>query len=110
MSTIIEMASLLPRRIARRGARATFTSRAFVGVVNAANPADPYTPGYSLVDLFASYKVSDSVVIGANVNNLFDIGYTPALSSPPTVTCTPPGITCNTGLGRTVQLTLKTQF
>jgi hemoglobin/transferrin/lactoferrin receptor protein len=92
------------------GARATLTSHAFIGAINATNPADPFTPGYALVDLFASYKVSDSVVIGANVNNLFDIGYTPALSSPPTVTCTPPGITCNTGLGRTVLLTLKTQF
>jgi outer membrane receptor protein involved in Fe transport len=45
-----------------------------------------------------------------NVNNVFDVGYTPALTSPPATTCKPPGVTCNTGMGRTVLLTAKTQF
>jgi hypothetical protein len=33
------------------GARATYTSRAFIAVINATAPANPYTPGYALVDL-----------------------------------------------------------
>jgi outer membrane receptor protein involved in Fe transport len=91
-------------------ARATYTSRAFIAVIDATDPANPYTPDYALVDLVANYKNSDSVAIGANVNTLFDVGYAPALSTPPTVTCTPPGIACNTNLGWTVLITMKTQF
>lgn len=82
----------------------------FIGVINATDPANAYRPGYALVDLVANYKISDSVVIEANVNNLFDVGHAPALSLPPTVASTPPGITCNTGLGWTILIRMKTQF
>lgn len=92
------------------GARGTFASDAFIGFLNATNPAHPFTAGYALVDLYTSYKVSENVTLGANLNNLFDVGYTPALTSPPSVSCTPAGVTCNTGLGRTVLFTVKTSF
>ena len=92
------------------GARGTFTSEAFIGLVNATNPADPFSPGYNLLDLFGSYKFDNGLEIGANVNNVFDVGYTAALTSPPVTSCTPPGITCNTGMGRTFLLTARTQF
>jgi hemoglobin/transferrin/lactoferrin receptor protein len=92
------------------GARGTFASDAFIGVLNATDPAHPFTAGYAIVDLYTTYKVSENVTLGANLNNLFDVGYTPALSSPPTVNCTLAGVTCNTGLGRTVLFTVKTSF
>ena len=92
------------------GARATVTSEAYIGDINAAPGAPARSDGYALVDLFSSYKVNDTLTIGANVNNLFDEAYTPALSSPPTVSCTPAGVTCNTGMGRTFLLTAKTHF
>lgn len=90
------------------GARATITSESYIGFDN--NPADPFNAGYVVLDLFGSYKFDNGLLLGVNVNNLFDSGYTPALSSPPTTTCTPPGVTCNTGMGRTVLLTAKMQF
>jgi hemoglobin/transferrin/lactoferrin receptor protein len=92
------------------GARGTFTSEAFVGVNNAINPADPFTPGYKLLDLYASYKLDSGLELGAVVNNVFDTGYSPALTSPPVTSCAPAGQTCNTGVGRTVLFTARAQF
>ncbi|MDX2203405.1 MAG: TonB-dependent receptor [Hyphomicrobiaceae bacterium] len=92
------------------GGRANFTSDGYIGSVNVTTPGVTATPGYSVWDLFTSYKINDNVTIGANVNNVFDKSYTPALSSPPTVTCPAPALTCNTGIGRTVLFTLKSQF
>ena len=37
--------------------------------------------GYTLVDLFASYKVTDEIDVDFKVTNLFDKQYTPALST-----------------------------
>ena len=95
------------------GTRVFIASEAFVGLVN--NPTDPYTDGYTLVDLFSSYKLDSGLELGATVTNLFDVTYTPATSTPPSSTCgsfipgvCPPGP--DTGRGRTFLLTAKAQF
>lgn len=95
------------------GTRVFIASEAFVGLVN--NPTDPYTDGYTLVDLFSSYKFDNGLELGATVTNLFDIAYTPATSTPSSSSCgsfipgfCPPGP--DTGRGRTFLLTAKAQF
>jgi hemoglobin/transferrin/lactoferrin receptor protein len=95
------------------GARGTFASEAYIGLVN--NPTNPYTDGYSIIDLFSSYKFDSGLELGATVTNLFDVAYTPATSTPPSSTCgsfipgaCPPGP--DTGRGRTFLLTAKAQF
>ena len=95
------------------GTRVFIASEAFVGLVN--NPTDPFTDGYTLVDLFSSYKFDSGLELGATVTNLFDVTYTPATSTPPSSTCgsfipgvCPPGP--DTGRGRTFLLTAKAQF
>ena len=71
------------------------------------NPNDPYNKPYELLDLFSSYKWTDSIEVGATVTNVFDRAYTPALSTP--VTGSPP-FTEETGRGRTFLLTTRAQF
>ena len=71
------------------------------------NPNDPYNKPYELLDLFTSYKWTDSIEVGATVTNVFDRAYTPALSTP--VTGSPP-FTEETGRGRTFLLTTRAQF
>jgi len=44
--------------------------------------AGPFMPGYTLVDLFTSYRFDSGFEIGATVVNLFKAGYTPALTTP----------------------------
>ena len=73
-------------------ARGTFSSDAFIGAINATNPANPFTPSYAVVDHFASYELSENFTLAANVNDLF-VGYPWALTLPPTVTCTPSAVT-----------------
>ena len=93
------------------GARGTITSEAFTGDPNAMIYGTPlYTDGYALLDLFSNYKINDTFEIGASVNNVFDEGYTKALTTAPSVSCAPAGVTCNTGMGRTFLLTAKTHF
>jgi hemoglobin/transferrin/lactoferrin receptor protein len=86
------------------GARGTITSEAFIGVIN--NPAKPYTDGYQLLDLYAKYRVHDGLELGANLTNVFDAAYSPALSTP----VSGPNANIQSGRGRTVLFTARTQF
>lgn len=86
------------------GARAYLVSESYVGTVNVGAGVSPYEPGYELVDLFANYKFDSGLEISANVANLFDKAYTPALSTPPG------GSAIETGRGRTFFLTAKATF
>lgn len=99
------------------GTRVSYFSESYVGDVNVgAFYTAPYMPGYTVVDLFSSYKFNDGLLVGLNVDNLFDESYSPALSTtqgfPGSPTCfgsNAPG--CNTtGMGRTVYFTAKAQF
>ena len=99
------------------GARVTYTSSSRVGAGNF-GPGSNYTseimPSYTLVDLFTKYKVSETFEVGATVANLFDVDYTPALSTPFTAngTCfggNAPGCQ-DSGRGRTFLFTAKTHF
>ncbi len=86
------------------GARVYVVSESYVGDINATIWGVPlYEPGYELVDLFANYKFDSGVEISANVSNLFDKAYTPALS-------TLPGGGMHTGRGRTIFFTAKATF
>ena len=109
------------------GGRVSHYSEFDVGAENAGSFNQGFTyatrtlPGYTLVDLFTSYKLTSNVELGVLATNLFDVAYTPAnsiplLPSPPT----PPGPTncfgsnfagCNDlGRGRTVLFTAKSHF
>jgi hemoglobin/transferrin/lactoferrin receptor protein len=97
------------------GTRVSYFSESFVGNDNVGGfYAAPFMPGYTLVDLFSTYKVNDRLELGASVSNLFDVDYTPALSTaffsgPSCFGSNLPG--CNdTGRGRTILFTAKTQF
>lgn len=98
------------------GGRVTYNSESDVGDVNVATGsyASRFMPGYTLVDLFTSYKFDNGVELGTTVINLFDVDYTPALSTPfnAATGCfgsNTPG--CNdSGRGRTVLFTAKAQF
>ena len=99
------------------GGRVTYTSQSDVGSLNAPGQfyASRFMPSYTLVDLFTSYKVSETFEIGATVTNLFDVDYTPALWTPftgPDGVCyggNRPGCQ-DAGRGRTFLFTAKTQF
>ncbi len=90
-----------------------------VGPPGFASYAGPFMPGYTLVDLFTSYKFDNGLELGATVTNLFNVDYTPALTTPlvpqgpitPT-NCFGSNLTgCNdSGRGRTFLVTAKTQF
>ena len=76
-------------------------------------------PGYTLVDLFTSYRFDSGFEIGATVVNLFDADYTPALTTPivpfgpatPTYCLGSDLPNCSDyGRGRTFLLTAKAQF
>jgi len=71
------------------------------------NPDDPFNNPYELLDLFGSYKWSDSVDLSATVTNVFNRAYTPALSTP--ISSSPP-FTEETGRGRMFLLTTRAQF
>lgn len=63
-----------------------------------ATPINVETDGYTLVDLFADYKVNDNIDIAFRVTNLFDKQYTPALA------------TYGSGQGRTFYVSTQFQF
>ena len=75
-------------------------------------------PGYTLVDLFTSYRFDSGFEIGATVVNLFDTDYTPAHHAdcsvgPATPTnCFGSNLSncSDCGPGRTLLLTTKAQF
>lgn len=85
------------------GARGYYASDAYVGVEN--DPVDPYTDGYTLLDLFTSYKITPDVEVGATMANVFDKAYTPATSTPGTG-----GFADDTGRGRTTLFTMRAKF
>ena len=101
------------------GGRVSYFSESYVGDLNVGSfYGAPFMPGYTLVDLFSSYKFDNGLELGATVANLLDADYTPALSTPiiafpisPT-TCfgsNSPGCS-DSGRGRTFLLTAKMQF
>jgi hemoglobin/transferrin/lactoferrin receptor protein len=99
------------------GARVTYNSESQVGdnnVFPGSSYANPIMPGYTLVDLFTSYRFENGLEIGATVINAFDVDYTPALTTPFTAATgcfggNAPG--CNdAGRGRTLLITAKSQF
>jgi hemoglobin/transferrin/lactoferrin receptor protein len=91
------------------GARGTFASQAYNGAdqvpFNAnGDPSDPFSDGYALLDLYTNYKLDSGLELGANLTNVFDVAYTPALSTPAT------NFSGDTGRGRTVLFTARAQF
>jgi hemoglobin/transferrin/lactoferrin receptor protein len=77
--------------------------------------------GYTLVDVFTSYKVTDNLELGVLATNLFDVGHTPANSIPilPSPPSSPSSANCfgsnfpgcnDLGRGRTVLFTAKSHF
>ena len=63
-----------------------------------------YAPAYQLVDLFANYQLENGIELSANVSNVFNVSYSPALST--NVTSTGPA----TGRGRSFEVTAKAAF
>jgi hemoglobin/transferrin/lactoferrin receptor protein len=103
------------------GTRVSYFSESFVGDVNVGSfYGGSMMPGYTLVDLFTSYKLTSNIELGATVTNLFDVDYTPALSTPlvPFGPVTPTNCfgsnvspLCNdNGRGRTGLVTVKAHF
>jgi len=107
------------------GTRVSYFSESFVGDINVGAPGGSFyggsmMPGYMLVDLFTSYKLTSNIELGATVTNLFDVDYTPALSTPivPFGPVTPTNCfgsnissLCNdNGRGRTGLVTVKAHF
>jgi hemoglobin/transferrin/lactoferrin receptor protein len=116
------------------GGRVSYFSESYVGAANVgpllpAGPGGPiavstygsaFMPGYTLVDLFTSYKFDNGVEVGGTVTNLFDVDYTPALTTPIVpLGQTPTAANCfgsnhpncsDYGRGRTFLLTAKMQF
>ena len=106
------------------GTRVSYFSESYVGDLNVGPPgfasyASPFMPGYTLVDLFTSYKFDNGWELGATVVNLFDTNYTAALTTPtvPFGPATPTNCfgsnipNCSDyGRGRTFLFTAKAQF
>ena len=107
------------------GARVSYFSESDIGAINVGSfpppPGQPppnytsqFMPGYTLVDLFSNYKFDNGLEIGFTATNIFDVEYTPALSTPFTT-----GGVCfggnrpdceDTGRGRTFLFTAKSKF
>ncbi|MBN8481212.1 MAG: TonB-dependent receptor [Xanthomonadales bacterium] len=99
-------ATLGARLFARRltfGLRWSKVSRGFIGEENAFS-GDPWEPGYALVDLFAHWAFDNGLSLRANVSNLADTAYTPALSTPAG------GTSVDTGRGRSLSLSARYAF
>jgi hemoglobin/transferrin/lactoferrin receptor protein len=96
------------------GARTYITSKSFLGLPNITPDGSPFLPGYTTVDLFSSYKVTEDVTTALLITNLMDVAYTPALSTGRTGQISPSGATIGvpieTGRGRTFLLTTRAQF
>jgi hemoglobin/transferrin/lactoferrin receptor protein len=84
------------------GTRINYVSNGWTNVGNepdsTSTPINVETDGYTLVDLFANYKVNDNIDIAFRVTNLFDKQYTPALT------------TYGSGQGRTFYASTQFQF
>jgi len=84
------------------GTRINYVSNGVTNVDNAddaaATPINVKTPSYTLVDLFANYKVKENFDVAFKVTNLFNKTYTPALS------------TIGSGQGRTFYVSTQFQF
>jgi hemoglobin/transferrin/lactoferrin receptor protein len=99
------------------GARVTYNSESNVGAINVfpgSSYSSPTMPGYTLVDLFTSYKFDNGFEVGATALNLFDLDYTPALTTPFTASTgcfggNAPNCS-DAGRGRTFLFTAKSQF
>jgi hemoglobin/transferrin/lactoferrin receptor protein len=107
---------LLDRRVTL-GGRVSYFSESDVGEINVGPNGfyvSRYMPGYTLVDFFSTYKVTENFELGFNIDNVFNEDYTPALTTaffdgPNCYGSNIPG--CNdTGMGRTFYLTAKAQF
>jgi hemoglobin/transferrin/lactoferrin receptor protein len=100
------------------GARVSYFSETDIGAINVGPPpaqyASQFMPGYTLVDLFSSYKFDSGLEIGFTAANIFDVEYTPALSTPFNASGVCFGgnaVNCNdTGRGRTLLLSAKMKF
>ena len=68
------------------------------------DPNNPFSAGYELLDVFSNYKFDNGVELAFTATNVFDLAYTPALSTPTT------NFTGETGRGRTFLLTTRAQF
>ena len=86
------------------GSRIYAVSKSYVGEINVAAGDDPHEKGYATVDLFANYLFDNGFELNANVTNLFDRSYTPALST------SPGSAGIDTGRGRTFLVTAKARF
>jgi hemoglobin/transferrin/lactoferrin receptor protein len=91
------------------GARAYVTSKSFLGLPNITPDGSLFLDGYTTVDIFSSYKVTEDVNVALSVTNVGDVAYTPALSSAATTSPTNP-VPIDTGRGRTFLLTTRAQF
>ena len=61
------------------GARGYITSKSLsVGPTRYPGPPG-FLDGYTTVDIFTSYKVTDDVTVAATATNVADVAYTPAL-------------------------------
>lgn len=87
------------------GGRVFYASDAYVGTNNVAPNASPYTDGYTLVDLYTSFKLTPDIEVGATMTNVMDVGYTPATSTSVTG-----GFDGETGRGRTTLFTARAKF
>jgi hemoglobin/transferrin/lactoferrin receptor protein len=96
------------------GARTYITSKSFLGLPNFTPDGSQFLPGYTTVDLFSSYKVTEDVTAALLITNLMDVAYTPALSAGGTGQVNSSGATIGvpteTGRGRTFLLTTRAQF
>ena len=70
------------------GTRVVFASLVGGRCARIAATATP-SAGYTLVDLFTSYKFDGGVEVHGSVTNLFDTVYTPASTTPITSACAP---------------------
>jgi hemoglobin/transferrin/lactoferrin receptor protein len=67
-------------------------------------------PGYTLLDAFASYKLTPTWLLSMTVENLLDKSFTPILATAPTSNNPLAPFSGDTGRGRTILLTSRTQF
>jgi hemoglobin/transferrin/lactoferrin receptor protein len=69
------------------------------------NPVNPWTEGYTLLDLYTSYKITPDIQVGATITNVTDEAFTPATATPGTA-----GFIGETGRGRTAIFSVRAKF
>ena len=87
------------------GGRVFYASKAFIGLDNAPDPGNPYTDGYTLLDLYTKFKITEDIEVGATVTNVTDEAYSPATNTGATG-----GFSDETGRGRTAIFTVRAKF